>query len=254
MDPVAFRIFGVPIMWYGILIASAMLIGTFLAIIECRRVGFNENYILDIVLVAVPSAIVGARLYYVIFQWEYYKDNPIEIFAIRSGGLAIHGGLIAAVIAGFIYTRIKKIRFLKAADICAPSIVLGQAIGRWGNFFNQEAHGGPVSSEFISHFPQFIQRQMLIGGVYYHPTFLYESIWDLAVFIFLVSYRKRNKIDGYIFFMYLGLYSLGRFFIEGLRTDSLMAGPFRVAQLVSAGLIAASIAAMYVLRKKHISQ
>lgn len=250
MNPVAFNIFGIGIRWYGVLIASAMLIGTILAIKESRRVSFDENYILDIVLVCVPSAIIGARLYYVIFEWNYYKDNILSVLDIREGGLAIHGGIIGAVIAALIYTRIKNISFLKVGDICAPSIVLGQAIGRWGNFINQEAHGGPVSHEFISRFPKFIQDQMMIGGVYYHPTFLYESLWDLAVFLVLIVYRRRNNTDGNVFFLYLILYSIGRFFVEGLRTDSLLAGPFRVAQLISVALVAIGIVCMYIQKRR----
>lgn len=251
MNPVAFNIFGIPIMWYGILIASGMFIGTILALRESRRIGFDESHILDIVLVCVPAAIVGARLYYVAFEWQYYKDNLMNIFAIRSGGLAIHGGILGAVIAAIIYCNLKRIDFFKVADICTPSIILGQTIGRWGNFINQEAHGGPVSREFISHFPKFIQDQMFIGGTYYHPTFLYESLWNLLVFIILLIYRRKNKVYGNTFFMYLILYSSGRFFIEGLRTDSLMAGPFRVAQIVSLALILIGFAGMYLLKRKR---
>lgn len=253
MNPVAFRIFGIDIMWYGILIASAMLIGSIIALMESRRVGFDENYILDVILYCIPSAIIGARLYYVIFEWNNYKNNPAEIFAIRNGGLAIHGGIIGAAIAAFIYTRIKRVSFLKIADICAPSLILGQAIGRWGNFFNQEAYGGMVSSEFISRFPKFIQKGMLIGGAYYHPTFLYESIWDFFVFVFLMIYKKKNKRDGYVFFLYMILYSIGRFFVEGLRLDSLMVGRLRAAQLVSVGMILLGILSMIIVRKRDTS-
>jgi len=250
MNPVAFKVYGIDVRWYGIFIASAMLVGTILAIKESRRVNFDENYILDIILYSVPVAIVGARLYYVIFEWGYYKNNLAEVFAIRNGGLAIHGGVIGAVIAALIYTSIKHINFLRAADICAPSIILGQSIGRWGNFVNQEAYGGPVSKGFISIFPEFIQRQMYIDGAYYHPTFLYESSWDLLVFFVLIALRKRNKIRGSLFFIYIALYSLGRFFVEGLRTDSLMLGNIRVAQLMSIILILVSIITVYILKKK----
>ncbi len=248
MDSVAFNLFGIPIAWYGILIASAMLIGAVLALREGKRVNVDEDNLLDIFLITIPSAIVGARLYYVAFEWANYKDNLIEIFDIRGGGLAIHGGVLGAVIAAIIYTKKKNISFFKIADICAPSIILGQAIGRWGNFFNQEAHGGPVSYEFISHFPEFIQKQMFIGGTYYHPTFLYESIWDLIIFIFLMIYRKKNKHNGYVFFIYTILYSIGRYFIEGLRTDSLMMGGLRTAQVVSILLIVISIIGMFIIK------
>ncbi len=137
-------------------------------------------------LIAFPSAIIGARLYYVIFEFEDYKDNLINIFNIRQGGLAIHGGIIFGVLAVYIYLKYRKESFFKYVDVAAPSIILGQAIGRWGNFFNSEAHGGPVTKEFISKFPQFIQKGMFIEGTYYHPTFLYESIWNFIVCIFLI--------------------------------------------------------------------
>lgn len=250
MDPIAFSIFGLDIRWYGILIASGMVLGALLALAESRRVGFNENYILDIILVSVPSAIVGARLYYVIFEWNNYKNNLLEIFALRQGGLAIHGGVIAAVIAAAIYTTVRRVDFLKAADICAPSIILGQAIGRWGNFFNQEAYGGPVSREFISRFPEFIQRQMFIEGAYHHPTFLYEFLWNIIVFTILILYRRKNKVDGIVFFMYIALYSVGRFFIEGMRTDSLMMGNLRTAQVISVILILGSLISIFFLKMR----
>jgi phosphatidylglycerol:prolipoprotein diacylglycerol transferase len=250
VNPIAFRIFGIDIRWYGVLIASAMVIGTLLALKESRRIGFDENYILDVVLYCIPSAVIGARLYYVIFEWENYRNNLIDIFAIRNGGLAIHGGIIGAVVAAIIYTRVKKVSFFKIADICAPSLILGQSIGRWGNFFNQEAFGGPVSKDFISMFPKFIQRGMFIEGAYRHPTFLYESLWDFLVFVFLMIYRRKNKHDGYVFFLYLILYSIGRFFVEGMRTDSLMLGRFRVAKLISLAIILLSIFGMLIMKKR----
>lgn len=250
MNPIAFNIFGLGIRWYGILIASGMLLGILLALRESREVNFDENYILDVLLYSIPSAIIGARLYYVIFEWGYYRSNPSQILAIRNGGLAIHGAIIGALIAAAIYTRIKKISFFKITDICAPSIILGQAIGRWGNFINQEAYGGEVSKQFISHFPKFIQSQMYINGAYHHPTFLYESLWDLLVFITLLIVRRKSRGDGFIFSLYLGLYSIGRFFVEGLRTDSLMLGNLRMAQVVSVILIITSISVIYIITKR----
>ncbi|MFL0267617.1 prolipoprotein diacylglyceryl transferase [Candidatus Clostridium radicumherbarum] len=233
MNPVAFNLFGLPIRWYGILIALGMIIGILLTSYTCKVKKISYDNMMDIVLLALPSAIVGARLYYVLFNLGYYGKNPSEIIDIRQGGLAIHGGVIFAVLAAYIYTRKKKIPFLKYADAAAPSIIIAQALGRWGNFFNQEAHGGEVSASFIKHFPLFIQKGMFIDGAYYHPTFLYESIWDVLVFIILIYFIRKVKTDGLLFFAYVGLYSIGRFFIEGLRTDSLMLGPLRVAQLVS---------------------
>lgn len=233
MNPVAFSILGFDISWYGILIGSGMVLGMLIAHYTCRYRDINYDSLLDVVLIALPIGIIGARLYYVLFEFGSYKNNLIQIFNIREGGLAIHGGIIFAFITALIYTYRKKIDFLKLADAAAPSIIIAQAIGRWGNFFNQEAHGGPVSFDFIEHFPYFIQKGMYIDGVYYHPTFLYESLWDLTVFIILLVVLKKSKKNGLVFFTYLGLYSIGRFLIEGLRTDSLMLGPFRIAQLVS---------------------
>ncbi len=250
MNPVAFSVFGVSIRWYGILIASGLLLGVFIAQYTCRVKGVDFERFLDIILLSVPIGIVGARLYYVIFEFGYYKNNPLEIFNTRSGGLAIHGGLIFGILTAILYTRAKDISFIKYADIAAPSIIIAQAMGRWGNFFNQEAHGGVVSKEFISHFPQFIQRGMFIEGNYYHPTFLYESAWNLIVFFILICILKKSKVDGKTFFSYIGLYSIGRFFIEGLRTDSLMIGPLRVAQLVSLSGVAIWLVFLLISKKR----
>ncbi len=233
MNPIAFNIFGLDIRWYGILIATGMLLGMIIAKYSCVLRDINYDSLLDVILISLPFGILGARLYYVIFEFDYYKNNLIEAFNIRQGGLAIHGGIIFAVITAFIVTRYKKINFLKVADVSAPSIIIAQALGRWGNFFNQEAHGGPVTYDFIKHFPYFIQKGMYIDGIYYHPTFLYESLWNFIVFLILLTVLRKSKENGIVFFTYLGLYSIGRFFIEGLRTDSLMFGPIRVAQLVS---------------------
>lgn len=233
MNPIAFSIFGLDIRWYGILIASGLLLGLAIAKFTSKYREASYDTFLEILIIVLPLAIIGARLYYVLFELGYYIDNPAAIFNIREGGLAIHGGVILGVITALIYTKIKKIDFLKYADIAAPSLIIAQAIGRWGNFMNQEAHGGPVSQSFISKFPDFIQRGMLIDGQYYHPTFLYESLWNILVFIILIIILKKIKKPGIAAFSYIGLYSIGRFFIEGLRTDSLMVGSFRVAQLVS---------------------
>lgn len=223
IDKVAFYIGSLPVHWYGVIIGTGAILGLLLAIYEAKRIGMNSDVILDLVIYAAPTAIIGARLYYVFFKWDFYSKNPMEIIAIWHGGLAIHGALIGAVIAGLIYARVKGISFFKLADIVAPSILLGQAIGRWGNFINQEAHGGPVSLDFLQnmHLPQFIIDQMYINGVYYHPTFLYESIWDIVGVLILVLYRRRNPMRGLVFINYFIWYSIGRFFIEGLRTDSL---------------------------------
>lgn len=251
MNPVAFRILGLDIRWYGILIASGILLGILVARYSCKKKDIDYDTFLNTVLISLPIGIIGARLYYVIFEFTYYRNNLLEAFNIREGGLAIHGGIIFGILTAIIYTRYKNVNFFRIADAGAPSIILAQSIGRWGNFFNQEAHGGPVPYDFIKHFPYFIQQGMNIGGIYYHPTFLYESVWDFCVFIILLLIMEKYRKSGFIFFTYIGLYSTGRFFIEGLRTDSLMLGPFRIAQLVSlAGFILWIAAILIYYRKK----
>ncbi|GBF10606.1 prolipoprotein diacylglyceryl transferase [Tepidibacillus sp. HK-1] len=235
IDPIAFQLGPLKVHWYGIILGSAAIFGLLLALWESKRIGFNADLLMDLLIYAVPAAIIGARAYYVLFQWDYYSEHPEDIIAIWKGGLAIHGALIGSILTGYIFARVKNISFLKLADLVAPSILLGQAIGRWGNFMNQEAHGGPVSLEFLQnlHLPQFIIDQMNIGGVYYHPTFLYESIWNIIGVILLVWYRKKNPIQGMVFLSYFIWYSIGRFFIEGLRTDSLaFDGPTWLASLM----------------------
>ncbi|MFL0194881.1 prolipoprotein diacylglyceryl transferase [Clostridium sp. WILCCON 0269] len=233
MDPIAFSINGFGIRWYGIMIGLGVLAALFLANFNCKYKGYDFDSLIDVFLISFPLAIIGARAYYVIFQFQDYKDNLMDIFNIRQGGLAIHGGLIFGFMAAYIVSRYKKMDFLKLWDCFAPSIILGQAIGRWGNFFNGEAHGGIVTHEFISRFPLFIQKGMYINGNYYNPTFLYESLWDLVICVILVYIFRRKHRKGSVIAAYVGLYSLGRLFIEGLRTDSLMLGYVRVAQLVS---------------------
>ncbi|MDF2546902.1 MAG: prolipoprotein diacylglyceryl transferase [Anaerosolibacter sp.] len=223
MDPVAFELFGLSIRWYGILISLGIVLATLLAIHRAKKENVSEERILDLVLIAVPIAIVGARLYYVIFNWSYYQGDFLRMINIREGGLAIHGGVIAGVAVGYFFCKRHKIDFWKMADIVAPSIILGQAIGRWGNFINREAHGGPTD----------LPWGIMVDGIKVHPTFLYESLWNFMVCGFLLWYDKRKKFQGELLFLYGILYSVARFFIEGLRTDSLMIGPFRTAQLVS---------------------
>lgn len=248
MNPVAFQIFGISIMWYAVLIMTGVLVALFVAKLNCQRKDLNLSFddLTDAFVYAFPMAIVGARLYYVAFEWNNYKDNLLEILNVRGGGLAIHGGLIGAVLGVLIYKVIHKKNtayLLSLADAAAPAIPLAQAIGRWGNFVNQEAHGGPVSKEFISKFPEFIQKGMLINGTYYAPTFLYESLWNIAVFLILmVLFRRRHRQhQGTILAWYMILYSIGRFFIEGMRTDSLYAGGLRTAQVISLVMIALGV-------------
>jgi phosphatidylglycerol:prolipoprotein diacylglycerol transferase len=253
MNPIAFSINGFPIRWYGIIIAMGVIVALTVANSNSKATNFNFDNLMDTFLVSFPFAIIGARAYYVIFQFGDYKNNLINMFNIRQGGLAIHGGVIFGLTAAYIYSRYKNFDFVKMTDITAPSLILAQAMGRWGNFFNGEAHGGPVSYQFIQKFPAFIQKGMYIGGVYYQPTFLYESIWDFCVCLILVYILRKGVKKGVVIFSYIGLYSIGRFFIEGMRTDSLMLGSIRVAQLVSViGLIAAIIYITYVYRKKNV--
>lgn len=233
MDPVAFSVGGFDIRWYGILIATGIILGIVIAQYNCKWREVDYDNLLNIVLLSLPIGIIGARLYYVVFEFDNYKNNILDAFNIRNGGLAIHGGLIFAIGTALLYTKIKKLNFIKFADVAAPSIILAQALGRWGNFFNQEAHGDAVSYEFIKYFPMFIQKGMNINGMYYNPTFLYESLWNIMVFILLMVILRKCKINGAAFFTYIGLYSIGRFIIEGMRTDSLMFGNIRMAQFVS---------------------
>ena len=240
MDRVAFTIFGIDVMWYGILMATGMILGTLIAIKEAKRVGIKEDYILDLAIIAIPAGLLCARLYYVLFNWGYYSNNPSQILNFRGGGMAIHGALIGGVLAGYIFSRYKKLDFFKLADTVMLGMPLAQSIGRWGNFINQEAHGGPTN----------LPWGIMVNGVKVHPTFLYESIWDFGIFVFLWIFRKKKSYEGQVIVLYAILYSLGRFFIEGLRTDSLMIGPFRMAQVISlVGIIGGIVVHMYLSNK-----
>lgn len=234
MNPIAFTLFGFEIRWYGVIIAMGVLCAMLTINILSKARGINYDTVIDAFLITFPVAIVCARLYYVLFEYKNYHTFK-EVINIRGGGLAIHGGVIGALIAGYIFAKYKKINFLKFVDVIMPGVILAQAIGRWGNFMNQEAHGGEVTKEFISKFPQFIQKGMFIDGAYYHPTFLYESLWNILVFIILVviCLKKKENENGSVLGGYLIFYSIGRFFIEGLRTDSLMVLGLRTAQLAS---------------------
>ncbi|WP_210617731.1 prolipoprotein diacylglyceryl transferase [Mammaliicoccus lentus] len=243
IDPVAIQLGPLSIRWYGIIIASGILIGYLMAQSTAKKVGIKEETLIDLIIWCVVMAIICARIYYVAFEWEYYSQHLAEIPLIMNGGIAIHGGLIGAFLTGAILCRVKNLSFFQMVDIVAPGIILAQAIGRWGNFINQEAHGGPVSKSFLEniHIPEFIINQMQIDGVFYQPTFLYESIWNIIGFIILLLIRPHLKI-GETFFAYLIYYSIGRYFIEGLRTDSLMLTEYlRIAQVISIVIIIASI-------------
>ncbi|MGS0650785.1 prolipoprotein diacylglyceryl transferase, partial [Staphylococcus arlettae] len=215
----------------------------------------DKDTLVDIIFWSAIFGFIVARLYFVIFQWPYYIQNPIEIPMIWHGGIAIHGGLIGGFVTGIILCKIKNLNPFQIGDVIAPSMILGQGIGRWGNFVNHEAHGGPVSRTFLEnlHIPDFIINNMYIDGKYYHPTFLYESVWDILGFIVLIVLRKHLRV-GDTFCLYLIWYSIGRFFVEGMRTDSLMLTEgIRVAQLMSVILIIVGIAIMIIRRVKYDS-
>ncbi|MFD2655424.1 prolipoprotein diacylglyceryl transferase [Gracilibacillus thailandensis] len=259
LDPVFLQLGPFSIYWYGVIIASGVFLALWLATREADRLGVKKDYIVDLVVFAIPIAILSARAYYVIFEWDRYVGEPWwKVFAIWEGGIAIHGALIGAVLTAIVYTRVKKLSFWQIADIVAPSLILGQAIGRWGNFMNQEAHGGPISEatyqNFHQYLPDFIMNQMCIDGTMYHPTFLYESVWNIMVFILLLILRKFPLRRGEMFLTYAISYSIGRFFIEGMRTDSLyIVGDLRTAQFISILLIVGAIIMMIYRRKKGLS-
>lgn len=253
IDPIAIQLGPISVRWYGIIIATGILLGYFIAQASVKRIGHDKDTLVDIIFWSAIFGFIVARLYFVIFQWPYYAQNPIEIPMIWHGGIAIHGGLIGGFITGIFVCKKKNLNPFQIGDVIAPSMLLGQGIGRWGNFMNHEAHGGPVSKSFLEHLhiPDFIINNMYVNGKYYQPTFLYESVWDLAGFVILLIIRKHLKV-GDTLCLYLIWYSIGRFFVEGLRTDSLMlTSHIRVAQLMSIILIIVGIAIMIIRRLKY---
>ncbi|MEY8626741.1 prolipoprotein diacylglyceryl transferase [Staphylococcus equorum] len=253
INPIALELGPISVRWYGIIIAVGILLGYFIAQEGVKRIGFDTDTLVDIIFWSAIFGFIMARLYFVVFQWPYYIQNPIEIPMIWHGGIAIHGGLIGGFVTGIIICKQKNINPLQIGDVIAPSMILGQGIGRWGNFMNHEAHGGPVSRTFLEnlHIPDFIINNMYINGKYYQPTFLYESIWDILGFVILILLRKHLRI-GDTFCLYLIWYSIGRFFVEGMRTDSLMlTSDIRVAQLMSIILIIVGIVIMIIRRVKY---
>ncbi|MEE9182500.1 MAG: prolipoprotein diacylglyceryl transferase [candidate division NC10 bacterium] len=250
---VAIQVGPFAIRWYGLLIATAVLIGTLLAQREARRRGEDPEQLVNVAVVAIIAGLVGARFYYVLFNWGYYGSYPWKIVAVWEGGLAIHGGLIAGVFVGGVLAWRRSLPTLIYLDIVAPILALGQAIGRWGNFFNQEAFGTPTDLPWKLYIDPAHRPPYLAEYEYFHPTFLYESLWDLAVFALLFS-LLRKRLEPYrsaLFLSYLGLYSFGRYFIEGLRIDSLMLGPFRAAQVMSLLLILCSIGGLWWLLSRR---
>lgn len=229
-DQVAFTIFGKEIYWYGIIIAAGFILAVAYALVRVKSFGLTEDNILDMLFAAVPAAIICARLYYCIFYWDLYADHPVSVFYIWEGGLAIYGGVIGALLAVIVFCRVKKLPLGPMLDIGGLGLLIGQLVGRWGNFINREAHG-TVTDSFLK-----MGIADAYGQVtYYHPTFLYESLWNLLGFVLLHFYSKRRKFDGEVFALYVAWYGLGRAWIEGLRTDSLylFGTGIRVSQLLA---------------------
>lgn len=265
LSRVAFQIFDFNIYWYGIFIGMGVILGVLFAMQEAKRTEQNPENYLDFMLYALVFIILGARLYYVLFSWEYFSQNPSQIFAIREGGLAIYGGIIGGILTGIVFCKIKKLSFWQMADTIAPSLVFGQALGRWGNFFNREAFGGYTDNFFAMRYqisqvqtnyltPDILQNTVVENGVEYiqvHPTFLYESLWSLGVLAVLLLLRKHKKFHGQIFAVYFFGYALGRVWIEGLRTDQLLIGAIPVSQALSAVLIVVSVVLYFYLQKKE---
>lgn len=253
MNPILLDLGFIQIRWYSVLILFAFIIGYFLVINRCQKKGISTTQISDMCFYLVIVSILGARIYYCIFNFNQYK-NIIDIFKIWEGGLAIHGGVIAGIIFIYFFTKKKKIPLLEVLDIFAPALVLGQAIGRWGNFFNQEAFGPETTLTTLRslNIPQFIIDGMYIDHAYHHPTFLYESLGCLIIFIIIMIVRNLKVIkQGQISAIYFILYGLIRFFIESLRQDSLMLFNIKVAQLVSVLMILTGLFLFIKIPKKN---
>ena len=257
VNSTAFSIGGLDIQWYGILITLGLVLAMIYAFTQVKKYGLNPDRVLDCIIGGIIGGVVGARAYYVLLNWSDYAGDWKSIFNIRGGGLAIYGGIIGSLLVGFLVAKIRKVKFLPLLDIVGIGFLLGQGIGRWGNFFNQEAFGantklpwGMISNttmEYISnHYDELGGKVSALDPI--HPCFLYESIWCLIGFIILHFYLKHRKFDGEVFLMYTGWYGLGRFFIEGLRTDSLYLGNIRVSQLVAGTCVLASLVLIIVFR------
>ncbi|ANK59977.1 prolipoprotein diacylglyceryl transferase [Loigolactobacillus backii] len=238
LNPIALKFGPFEIHWYGVIIATGVVLAVVLAMREADRRQVSSDDLFNLILWSLPFALIGARLYYVLFEWPYYAAHPGEIIAIWHGGMAIYGSLIAAAIVFYVFCRRHQLPVWLVLDIAAPTVILGQGIGRWGNFMNQEAFGAQTSLTFLQglHLPNFIIQQMFINRAYRQPTFLYESVWDLLGFVVIMSLRHRKGLfkQGEVFLLYVSWYAFGRFFIEGMRTDSLMLfNLLRVSQLLS---------------------
>ncbi len=256
INPVAFNLGNLSVKWYGVIMALAIILAVSMAIIEGRKRQIESDDFVDLLLWAVPLGYVGARIYYVIFEWQYYAQHPDQIIAIWNGGIAIYGGLLAGLVVLLIFCYKKMLPPFLMLDIITPGVMAAQILGRWGNFINQEAHGGPTTLSFLQslHLPNFIISQMKINGIYYQPTFLYESFFNLIglILILVLRHRKHFFKQGEIFMLYLAWYSVVRFFVEGMRTDSLyLLGSIRVSQLLSLILLMIVIG-LFIYRRKVV--
>ena len=262
---VLFSPFGFDVYTYGVIIAFSLFLAVFLGLRNCEKHGVSQDNIVDLMIFATPISIVMARLYYIIFSWDQFKDDPVKMINIREGGLAIYGAIIGAFLTALVFTRIKKIKTLTLLDFGVPYLIMAQGIGRWGNFVNQEVFGentnlpwGMMSDEISRFINASIPRLNELGvsmdpKLPVHPTFLYESLWNLAVFVVLLILSKKKKFDGQILLGYLIGYGTGRAFIEGIRIDSLMLGSVRISQLLSIVLAVGGVAVYFILYKKSQS-
>ena len=260
--PRGFSVFGFWIALYGVIIGIGVLSGVLMAAHVAKREDMNPDLVWDFAIYAIVFSIIGARVYYVIFEWDMYKDNLGSVFNLRNGGLAIYGAVIAAFITLYVYTRVKKQSFLQIVDVCVPGLILGQAIGRWGNFTNREVFGGYTDNLLAMRLPieavrsRDITEQVrahIVEGTNYiqvHPTFLYESIWNLLILCLMLAYHRHKKFKGEVWLLYLGGYGLGRFWIEGIRTDQLylMGTTIPVSQLIAAICVVVAVAADVLIR------
>jgi len=258
MNRVAFNIFGFNVYYYSLCILLGVIVAYILITREGKKQGLPKEFISDLIFYTLIIGILGARVYYCVFNLDYYLANPSEILKIYNGGLAIHGGVIAGLIFVYFYTKKKNVSFIKILDIVAPAVIIAQSFGRWGNFFNQEAHGGITTYQNLKnmHIPEFIINGMHIEGKYYYPTFFFESIWCLIGFIILMIARKnKNLRKGFQIGFYFIWYGIGRFFIETLRTDSLMFFGLKIAQIVSLiGIIIGIIIIVTNRNKKYYNE
>lgn len=257
MNRVLVSIGPINIYWYAVLIVVAILIGIFFGCKEAEKNGLGKKFLSDLVYYLILVGVLGARIYYVIFNLSSF-DSFLDIFKIWEGGLAIYGAVLSGIIFTIYYCKKKDKNILLSLDTIVPYLILGQAIGRWGNFINKEAHGTITTYSYLKrlHIPEFIIDGMYINGTYYLPTFFFESIWCLLGFIILLIIRKKNdyKDKGLLLFSYFIWYGIGRFFIEGLRTDSLYIGVFRISQIVSILLIITGIIGIIYIKRKKISK